>query len=166
METAKYSPVSWSVICIFLDCVSGMTQATDQDLLNQQTLSLPSESFVVNDIAEKKLRSALWECVKKVKHFKPTDDTFPLHIITNDWNNRGKRTKMVNGWNGVSYQPYEVRVESGFQVHNLTYRNAWLYTKGLSWENWPERKWVWVKTGWYYGTLKVKWKWEKNSKRF
>lgn len=57
METAKYSPVSWCVVQfgLFLDCVSEMPWTANQDVLNQQTLSLPSESFAVNDIAEMKL---------------------------------------------------------------------------------------------------------------
>lgn len=48
-----------ALFCFFLDRVCEMTQAANQELLNQQTLSLSSESYVVNDIAGKKLREDL-----------------------------------------------------------------------------------------------------------
>ena len=83
------------LFCFFLDCVSEMTQAANQELLNQQTLFLPSESSVVNDIAGKKLREDLWKCAKQVKNYRSTDGIFPSYTVTEDWgkkkNNGGQK---------------------------------------------------------------------------
>ena len=70
------------LFCFFLDRVSEMTQAANQELLNQQTLSLPSKSSVVNDIAGKKFREDLSKCVKKVKNYRSTDGIFPSYTVT------------------------------------------------------------------------------------
>ena len=87
------------LFCFFLDRVSEMTQAANQELLNQQTLSLPSESSVVNDIAGKKFREDLSKCVKKVKNCRSTDGIFPSYIVTEGWGGGRKktRTEKVNG---------------------------------------------------------------------
>lgn len=119
METVKYSPIIWCAVLFFLDCISEMTQAANQELLHQHTSSLPPELLVVNDIAEKKLRLDLWKGAKKVKNYRSTDDIFPLHTVTEDWKNvRKRRTEKVNGWHW--------RVEFGFWVHNFLHQNDWL----------------------------------------
>ena len=75
-----------------------MTQAANQELLNQQTLFLPSESSVVNDIAGKKLREDLWKCAKQVKNYRSTDGIFPSYTVTEDWGKKKKTEDRKGKW--------------------------------------------------------------------
>lgn len=72
-------------------------QVANQELLNQQTLSLPSESYVVNDIVGKKLREDLWKCAQKSEELQAYRWYFPSYTVTEDWEKKKRRTEKVNG---------------------------------------------------------------------